>query len=180
MSAASAAAASDAPTVPGKGKKRLLIALIVGGVLLLLALAGGAAVLMMNQRAAAAAAGADDTEVADEAPKKAVRKGPPTFAPLDPFTVNLADRDAERFAQIGITLELEAAKDAETVKQFMPAIRHNVLMVLAHKTAAELLERDGKLKLADEVRREALRALEADDADDPPVRSVQFSTFIVQ
>ena len=25
--------------------------------------------------------------------------------PLDPFTVNLADRDAERYAQIGITLD---------------------------------------------------------------------------
>ena len=32
--------------------------------------------------------------------------GFPAFVPLDPFTVNLADREAERYAQVGITLEL--------------------------------------------------------------------------
>ncbi|MCK7493223.1 MAG: flagellar basal body-associated FliL family protein [Comamonadaceae bacterium] len=31
--------------------------------------------------------------------------------PLDPFTVNLADRDAERYAQVGITLEVERRQD---------------------------------------------------------------------
>ena len=79
------------------------------------------------------------------APKAAAKHDPkavPAFVPLDPFTVNLADRDAERYAQIGITLEIEDAKLADQIKNYMPAIRNNILMVLSHKTAGELLERE--------------------------------------
>ena len=48
-------------------------------------------------------------EHAPPPPKPAAKHDPkavPTFVPLDPFTVNLADRDADRYAQIGVTLEL--------------------------------------------------------------------------
>jgi flagellar FliL protein len=177
-----------APAVPSRwrGKKKLLL-LGAGALLLLLALGGSAAWWFGRADAAAApaegadAAATDEAASGDEPLPRRERSGPPTFVPLDPFTVNLADRDTERYAQIGITLELEAPQDTETIKQYMPAIRNNVLMVLAHKSAAELLEREGKLKLADEVRREALRALDHDDGDGPPrVRAVQFSNFIVQ
>jgi flagellar FliL protein len=190
MSAASAAAKADAtdavPAPPRRSKKKLLI---IGGALVLLLVVGGgaAAMLVMKQRAAAAAEqaeGTDAEEGADVAAAETVkheRKGPPTFTPLDPFTVNLADRDAERYAQVGITLELEDAKVVDTVKQFMPAIRHNVLMLLSQKTAGELLGREGKQQLADDIKREALKALEHDDADGlPPVRAVAFSNFIIQ
>jgi flagellar FliL protein len=189
MSAASAAAKADATDAvpaapPNRSKKKLII---VGALVLLLVAGGGAAAtLLMKQRAAAAAAqseGGDAGEGADAATEtvKHERKGPPTFTPLDPFTVNLADRDAERYAQVGITLELEDAKGVDTVKQFMPAIRHNVLMLLSQKTAGELLGREGKQQLADDIKREALKALEHDDADGvPPVRGVAFSNFIIQ
>lgn len=200
-SAAAAAAAAaapvadaDAPTPDApsrwRGKKRLL--LLGAAALLLLALAAGAAWWWFDRAdaesaqaeggsEAAAAAAAAEPESGDQPAPRRERGGPPTFVPLDPFTVNLADRNVERYAQVGITLELEQPKDTETIKQYMPAIRNNVLLVLAHKTAAELLEREGKVKLADEVRREALRALDHDDSDGPPpVRAVQFSNFIVQ
>jgi hypothetical protein len=52
------------------------------------------------------------------------------FVPLDPFTVNLADRDAERYAQIGVTLEIEDAKVGDQIKAYMPAIRNNILMAM--------------------------------------------------
>lgn len=137
------------------------------------------------ERAAAEAEGGDaaDTKAAK---KKAERKGPPVFVPLETFTVNLADREVERYAQIGITLEVDDAKIGEQLKQYMPAIRNNILMVLAHKTSAELLEREGKTRLAEEVLRESIRPLGADtkgkDGEDaePPVRAVHFSNFIIQ
>jgi flagellar FliL protein len=184
MSAAAAKSADLDAGAPraGGGRKKLLI-IVVAGVLLLAAVGSAAAWWIAGKPAAAQGEGADedaDPEAAAER-RKAERHGAPTFAPLDPFTVNLADREAERYAQVGITLELEEPKDAETVKQYMPAIRNNILMVLAHKTSAELLEREGKLKLAEEIRREALRALGTDAADAAaPVRAVQFSNFIVQ
>jgi flagellar FliL protein len=55
---------------------------------------------------------------------------------------------------------------ADEIKAYMPAIRNNILMVLSHKTATELLEREGKTKLAREIQREASRALGAEIEDE--------------
>ena len=111
-----------------------------------------------------------------------------------------------RFAQIGITLELEDAKTAEQVKLHLPTIRSGILMLVSQRTSAELLVREGKEKLAADIRREVSRPLgysvptereraraadaEQDgDAEDRPARKrternpvlrVLFSNFIIQ
>jgi flagellar FliL protein len=157
MSAAAATAEAAAPK--GGGKKKLII--ILAAVLLLVLVGGGAAVMLLKKKSHAA----DDEEA--EAPAKVEHKAeikrdpktPPAYVPLDMFVVNLADRDSERYAQVGITLEMVDAKQAEGIKVFMPAIRNNILMVLAHKTSADLLQKEGKVKLAGEVQRAASRAL---------------------
>jgi flagellar FliL protein len=94
--------------------------------------------------------------------------------------VNLTDREQDRYAQIGVTLEIADPKVGEQMKTYMPAIRNGILMVLAHKNSKELLERKGKEKLAEEIRREAIRPLGYDDEDNGPVRAVHFATFIIQ
>lgn len=143
---------------PKKGKKKLII--IIAAVLLVALLGGGAAMYVMKKKAAAAAAAAEegddsDAAAAADSKRKEHAKHPPTFVPLEPFVVNLADKEADRFAQIGVTLEVEDAKFAEEMKAYMPAIRNGILMVLAHKNSAQLLSREGKLALAREIMREA-------------------------
>jgi len=206
--AADAIVATDATdatdAVPAyKGKRKMLI-MIAAAVALLLAIGGGAAVYLVKKRAAAAAADGEEGVAAEVVPAKPVKvdlKHAPTFVPLDPFTVNLADREAERYAQVGITLELSEPKVADLLKAYMPAIRNNILLALGSKTAAQLIERDGKLRLAAEIRREALRPLgfeidlpavaasgaarrapakAEDDDEDVPIRAVHFSNFIIQ
>ena len=206
--AADAIVATDAndatDAVPAyKGKRKMLI-MIAAAVALLLAIGGGAAVYLVKKRAAAAAADGEEGVAAEVVPAKPVKvdlKHAPTFVPLDPFTVNLADREAERYAQVGITLELSEPKVADLLKAYMPAIRNNILLALGSKTAAQLIERDGKLRLAAEIRREALRPLgfeidlpavaasgaarrapakAEDDDEDVPIRAVHFSNFIIQ
>lgn len=205
MSAA-AAPGAEVAAAPAKGKKKLII--IIAAVLLLAGVGGGAAVFMMKKKAAeaAAAAEADGEEGASAGHKKDAKKdhgAPPAFLPLEPFVVNLADKETDRYAQIGITLEIDDPKTADQLKAYMPAIRNGILMVLAHKTSAELLERKGKEALAAEIMRETVRPLgieidepeadeEADDAKpkkkkkkkapaaDNPVRHVHFSNFIIQ
>ncbi|MDP1790745.1 MAG: flagellar basal body-associated FliL family protein, partial [Methylibium sp.] len=158
------AAAADAVEVPKKAKKGLpkKLVMILAVVVLLVAAGGGAAVYLLKKRAAEAAAAAeegDDAEdVAHDTGKKD-HKAPPNFLPLEAFVVNLADRDQERFAQIGVTLQVDDPKVAEELKLYMPAIRNGVLMILSHKTSAELLERAGKEKLAAEIMRESVRPL---------------------
>ena len=187
---------ADAPA-PKKSRKKLFI--IVGvALVLLLGLGGGGTLFYMKKKAAAAAEAEDASEEGSAKAAKRERKLKPAFVQLDMFTVNLADRDADRYAQIQMTFELNDEKAAEMVKNFMPIIRNSVLMTLSHKTAAELLEKDGKLKLSRELRREAAKALGMEpppDDDQPasgakrkapapedisPVIGVHFSNFIIQ
>jgi flagellar protein FliL len=208
MSAAPAVTADAAPA-PKAGKKKLII--IIAAVLLVVLGGGAAAFFLLKKPAESDEEGADGAARAEaHAPAKAKHdpKNPPTFVPLDPFTVNLADKDSERYAQIGITLELAEPKTADALKVYMPAIRNNILMVLAHRTSDQLLTREGKEKLATAILHAAVRPLgyEVEDEEEPeadtaaaaddapkkkkrkkkpappalPVTAVHFSNFIVQ
>jgi len=185
-----APAPAEVAPAPAQGKKKLI--LIIGAAVLVLALGGGgAAFWLMHMKAAEVAADADggdgDDAVAEQKARK--KKGDkqhlPVFLPMDLFTVNLADRDAERYAQVGVTLELADTKTSDLLKAYMPAVRNDVLMLIAHKKAADLQERAGKLELAREIKRAAMKPLEDDDdkggdGDEAPVRAVHFSSFIIQ
>lgn len=174
MSAAPAAPAEG--EAPKKGPKKLII--IIAAVVLLLVLGGGGAFFIMKKKAAeaeAAAASADEEDGGDgakpakEANKPEHGKGdhatPPAFVPLEPFIVNLSDRDSERFAQVGITLQVEDPHMADEMKAYMPAIRNAILLILSHKSSEELLSAEGKQKLAQEIRRESARAMGYEVAD---------------
>jgi flagellar FliL protein len=209
------AAVADAPAGKPGGKKKLVVMIAVAAIVL----GGGgvgALVYMKKQKAAAEAAAdaADDADSDSVAPAKAAkkeRKEKPVFVPMDPFVVNLADHEADRYAQIGITLEVPDEHVGEEIKTYLPAIRNNILLLLAHKSSTDLAGGEGKELLARQIRREALKAMgeEVDDEDDgaaapaaegasaaavppkkkkkkkavvedAPIRSVQFSSFIIQ
>lgn len=189
---------------PKKSKKKLFLIIAVVA-LLVLGLAGGAAAYYMKKKKADAEALAEaeaDGAAAPKAPKRD-RKAKTVFVALDTFTVNLADRDADRYAQVQLALELNDDGATQLVKNFMPIIRNNILLVLSHKMAAELLEKDGKIKLSEEIKLEVARALgmappetDSPSASSPvaaakgkskpaaedisPVVGVHFSNFIIQ
>ncbi len=185
---------------PAKGKKKLII--MIGGAAVLVLVLAVVAVMLMTKKPA-------HDEESDGPAKPAVAKhdpkAVPVFVPLDPFTVNLADRDAERYAQVGITLEVVSLQVGDQIKAYMPAIRNNILMALSDRTAADLQTREGKALLAAKVMRETSRALgyeveaeeeaiaEEDEAPaktkkkkkkaeaaELPVKAVHFSNFIIQ
>ena len=168
MSAVIAEPIADAPSAPVKRSKKKLIVIGAVVLLLLLAAAGGAAFYMKSKaaHAAAAAAAAGDEEGSakgraddDHSGGKADPAHPPTFLPLEAFVVNLADKEADRYLQIGITLEVESAGFADQAKAYMPAIRNAILLIIAGKTSRDLLDRSGKELLASEIQREAVRPM---------------------
>ena len=165
MSAAAPTAEAVVEAPAKKGKKKLII--IIAAALVLLLVAGGATMFLLKKKHPVE--GAEEVATQDDAHHSAKPdlKHPPTFLPLDPFIVNLADKDADRYAQVGITLEIEDPKFADQLKAYMPAIRNGILMILAHKNSHELLERSGKEQLAAEIQREAARTM-GFDADEPP------------
>lgn len=193
------AANTPAAAAPDKSKKKLLI--IIGLVLAVLVLGGGGAAWFLASRSHA-----DGDEEGAAPARKEAAKVAPTFLPMENMVVNLADPGGDRFAQIGITVEVDDAKTAEQVKQYMPAIRSGILMLVSQRNSSELLQREGKEKLATDILREVSRPLgysvptereraraaaredEGDDADERPrrraernpVRRVLFSSFIIQ
>lgn len=174
MSAAAAVPADAGVAAPAKkGKKKLLIMLMIG--VLVLLLAAGGAVFMLKKKAAAQAASDGDEAVAsaEHRADKPDLKHPPTFLPLDPFVVNLSDKDADRYAQIGITFEVADAKFGELLKAYMPAIRNSILMILAQKSSADLLDRAGKEQLAGQIQREAARVMgiEVEEPEAPAAKA---------
>jgi flagellar FliL protein len=189
----------DNAAEPKKSKKKLF--LIIGVAVLVLGLAGGGALFYSKKKAAAEAeAEAMEEGEVEGAPAKAHKRDPKAktaFVALDTFTVNLADRDADRYAQVQLSLELNDEGATQLIKNFMPVIRNNILLVLSHKMAGELLEKDGKIKLAEEIKVEVARALglEAPESSSQsgaarkrkipaselsPVVGVHFSNFIIQ
>ncbi|RQO80464.1 flagellar basal body protein FliL [Acidovorax sp. FJL06] len=182
-----------------------MLIIIIGVVVAVLVIGGGAAAWFLSNRSHG-----DEEEGggAAHAPRKEAPKVAPTFLAMENMVVNLADPGGDRFAQIGITLELEDAKTAEQVKLYLPTIRSGILMLVSQRTSTELLLREGKEKLATDIRREVSRPLgysvpterdreraraadaEQDgDAEDRPARKrternpvlrVLFSNFIIQ
>ena len=173
MSAVMADPAVDDVPVTRRPKKKLIVigAAVLAGVLAL----GAGTIVVLKQRAAHASAAADEDATSPEASTPAAAaavKGAPFYLPLDPFIVNLADREADRYLQIGVTFELDSSMTGDQIKAFMPAIRNAVLMILANKTSKDLLSREGKEQLALEIQREAVRPMGIETAGPEPVTMV--------
>lgn len=183
-------AKDEKPQARTSRKKLVLVAVLVAG---LLGGGGGAAWYSMRP--------ADDS--AGDARAEPRRKADPVFASLEPFTVNLADPDGDRVAQVGVVLELYDSKASAKITMLTPAVRNGILLLLSGKKSDELLTVEGKERLAREIAavtgshlgwsplpadRPAqpdaaaeggkARAKAADERN--PVAAVHFSQFLVQ
>jgi flagellar FliL protein len=175
----------DAEVAEQPKSKKMLIIVVA---LVVLGLAAGGGFLYLSKKNAAL----DEDEEEEEVAAVVESTGPPTYLPLDNIVVNLADPGGERVAQIGITLELAGALEIEKVKAYLPTIRSDVLMLVSQRTADELLSKEGKEKLAEDVlaassrhfakaapaKKDKKNAKGASNGN--PVRGVLFSSFIVQ
>jgi len=183
---------AETPAAPKKKGKTLILILAVG----LLMGGGGAGAAWFLTRHDGGDAGEAHAEVKKKK-KKASDK--PLFTNLDPFTVNLQDARGDRFAQIGVTLQLDDLETENQLKERMPTVRNNLLLLISSKRVDELLTPEGKLKLARQIGVRAAQAIGIDVSDESetgeatpapqgkkkaevenPVRDVLFSQFIVQ
>ena len=174
-------AESAAPAAGGEKPKSKKLLLIIIALVVLLAGGGAAAFFLLK--------GGHDEEAGEEPPakeakakpKKKAPAGPPTFMPLDAVVVNLADPGTTRYAQVGITLQVEDAKVAEEVKKFMPAIRNGILMQISRRTADQLLSAEGKEQLSRDILDLVRTTTDMEEYRGySPVEAVLFSSLIVQ
>ena len=107
---------------------------------------------------------------------------------MEPFTVNLVPETGDQYLQVVLSLEIEDAAADAALKAVMPKIRNNITLLLSSKKASELLPKEGKEQLAEQMRDEINVILNPPRkskkgepvAPDGPVLSVLFTSFIIQ
>ena len=186
------AKAEEGDDVPKKkGKLGLIIVIVLLVVLILIAVGVGALLLLKGgkdkdpeehaQQAAPAAAQLQTAGTVD-------LTKPPTFVPLDAFTVNLRRDEGDHYLQVVAVLRVADATMDATLKAFMPEIRHRINLLLSSKLPSEIATIEGRQALALTITEQINEALGfkpmRDATGQPvpngPVHSVLFTSFIIQ
>jgi flagellar FliL protein len=74
-----------------------------------------------------------------------------TMWQIDPFIVNLADNQGERYLKVVMQLEVSDPMVSAQLEQLKPKLRDNVMDLLTAKSYAELMDSGGKQRLRDEI-----------------------------
>jgi len=181
--------AEEGAEAPPKKSKKLLI-IILAAVLVVVLAGGGAAFFLLKK--SDHAEDEDGTEETTKTTKKKDKKkekdAPPIFVNLEPFTVNLIPETGDQYLQVVLALELADAHAEPDLKVQMPKVRNNITLLLSGKKASELLPKEGKEKLAENLREEINAVIDPSTkkangektAAEGPVKSVLFTSFIIQ
>ena len=159
-------ATEAAPLKTGSGKKMILLILV--GVLL----AGGggsAAWFFMGSK--------DEKFNAHEEQTKAegAHEDPGPIMELEPFLLNLADRDELRFLKVSIKLELDRPEENTDFQNKVPAIRDALLVLLSSKESQILRTVNGKRRVREEIMTRVNGVM-----NKGKVSNVFFTDFIIQ
>lgn len=180
---------SKAPKSADTASKKGKLPLIIGLVVFLAGGGGGGYWWFTKQKAAAASAEqagshgekgakaeAGRAEGAEHGAKQAAEGG--ALLPLDVFTVNLADAEAQRFLRTNVQLVIagdEAViKELEEEKLPVARARSVVLELLSSQKSADISTAEGKDALKKAIAEKASKALHHEVLD------VLFSDFVIQ
>jgi flagellar FliL protein len=148
--------AEEAPPKP-KGKLKKIILFVLLPILLL---GGGAFVYLAF--------------FDDSSPAK-VEHHAKALMPLEPFLVNLADKDARRYLKVKIDLEVDNEKAAKELEKFMPRIRDQLIFLLSSKSYPDIATPEGKHQLKKDI----LARLHAIPAG-KKISAAYFTEFVAQ
>ncbi len=70
---------------------------------------------------------------------------------IDPFIVNLADNQGERYLKVVMQLEVSDQILLPELEQLKPRLRDNILDLLTAKSYGEIMEMGGKQRLREEI-----------------------------
>ena len=189
---AKAPAKTEEGDEPPKKKGKLGLILIIVLVVIVLVLGALVALLLLKggkdkdheEPAAQAAPAAQQLQTAGtvDLPK------PPTFIPLEAFTVNLRRDEGDHYLQVVAVMRVADATMDPTLKAFMPEIRHRINLLLSSKLPSEVATIEGREALSLAITESINEALGfkpvRDAAGKPvpngPVQAVLFTSFIIQ
>jgi flagellar FliL protein len=128
------------PPKPKRSLKKILIMAVLGIVLV-----GGGLVAYLLLTDDPTAAG-KEAHASQKASKHAVTM------PLDPFLVNLADKESRRYLKLKLELEVDSEGAAKDLEKSQPRIRDALILLLSSKTYLDLASSEGKQQLKQEIK----------------------------
>lgn len=137
---------ADEPVKAGMNKKLLLIVLLG-----LLVVGGGAGFFFMSGGEPEKKSKGGDDHAEAEAEQEPDPKVVGPVLDLEPFVLNLADRDQLRYLKVSIKLQLDRPEVETDFTVKLPAIRDALLVLLTSKESRSLRTIDGKMLVRDEI-----------------------------
>jgi len=98
------------------------------------------------------------------------------YAKLGTFTVNL--QDISEVLQTDISVKLPNPQVLDTIKMYLPFVKHELILLLSSQNAQEISTVAGKQKLIKETKTAVNKALHVDPKDG--VSDVLFESFVIQ
>jgi len=110
-------------------------------------------------------------------PKKPFPEKPVVLSilPMDPFVVNIAETQGERYLKIVIQLEISDPGVKSELEQIKPRIRDSILDLLTPKTSKDLMDLAGKQRLREDIAGRINNILQRGK-----VTKVYFTDFVIQ
>jgi flagellar FliL protein len=96
-------------------------------------------------------------------------------ADLDVFVINLSDSPRNHYLRTSLSLGVQDEEEKEKVKTLVAPIRHAVIMYLSQRTAAELMDPQGKEQLRKSLQQEINHVVGRE-----MVSRVYFKEFLIQ
>ncbi len=180
MAKAPATPSAETEQAPKKKGKKLLLILLIVIAAVVIAAAGLVGFLLLKK-----AGSAEDVEAAGSGAPTVDLSRPPVFVSLDAFVVNLLPGEGDRYLQVVMALRVRDARTGDSLKGFMPEIRHRINMLLANRLPSELATLEGREELAKAIVDEVNTVLGFGPAHpaepaERPIQAVLFNSFIIQ
>ncbi len=150
------------PPKKGKLKKILILTLVT----VLLGLGGGLAYLIFSD---------DPAPVGSPGQAASAPHGERAVMSLDPFLVNLADRETRRYLKLKVDLEVSQEKSVKELEKSLSSIRDALILLLSSKAFTEISTVEGKGHLKQEI----LQKLAAIPGG-RKVTNIYFTEFVAQ
>jgi len=181
MAKAPATPAADEAEPPKKKGRKLRVIILIVISALVIAAAGVVGLLLLKKGSTGDAERAESGTVSGT---RADLSRPPTFVALEPFVVNLLPGEGDRYLQVVLAVRVADARTGDSLKAFMPEIRHRINMLLSNKLPSELSTYEGRETLANDITDEINTVLGGGTSPsgrpEGPVRAVLFNSFIIQ
>ena len=171
--------AEAAAAKPAKQTKPMIQTILLGVVILLLlgdlSLRG---IAYFKTPKAEAASAQGDAPANEKRPQAAETPEVKAAVALEPFLVNLADKDSVRFVKASFQLGFADEKASEEFpknKAVLAAARDSIISMLSSLTAEDVLSIEGKTKLREEIKRRVNEV-----SHEFAVQNVYIVEFVVQ